>query len=88
MTETESSNIILEPIQNIHSKKSRFTPGVDARRLPRFIIPLLSGETSYSQRSPGGNQVDDLPPERHESGKFAFSRGQRLLIFLTLNISW
>ena len=22
-------------------------------------------ETSYSQRSPGGNQVDGLPPERH-----------------------
>ena len=22
-------------------------------------------ETSYSQRFPGGNQVDDLPPDRH-----------------------
>ena len=42
--------------------------------------------TSCSQRFPGGNQVDGLPPERHPSDKTGFSRGQRVLIFLTFNI--
>ena len=53
------------------------------KRRTRIRIRRRKGETSYSQRFPGGNQVDGLPPERHASDKTAFSRGQRLLIFLT-----